>query len=187
MLALVLQWLKLAGSPAPSTGGEGQPSGFCPSCPSWSLNVPVLAPICQRLVHPAVLVWVSPSHAPLVPALGGAMVFGQPAFPRAGSPAPVPPWGPEGLVFLSSCSWFSVPILIPLSWPHADPTQHGWGRGGRSPAAMLTPAPHLLPAVAPDTRGSSWLSSVPTALLPSLQAAPGRLRTGMKPEVWLAS
>lgn len=69
MLALVLQWLKLVQPPAPSTGGEGQPSGFCPPCPSWSLKVPVLAPLCQRLVHPAVLVWVNPSRASLVPLL----------------------------------------------------------------------------------------------------------------------
>lgn len=115
------------------------------------------------------------------PSPGGAMDFRQPAFPRAGSPAPVPPWGPEGLVFLSSCSWFCYPHLSPSSLLHADRTQHGWGCGSRSPAAMLAPAPHLLPAVAPGTRGSLWLSSVPTALLPSLQAALGRLRTGLKP------
>ena len=158
--ALVLPWLRMVQPWARSTGGEGQPFGFCPS---QRLKVLVPAPLRLHLVRPAAVARVHPSHASLVPALGWCQgpqaACLPPAFPRAGSAAP----GPRGVLrawcLLSSCSCFCCPHLVPCALLRADPTHHGGSLlpaapACSSPAALLSLAPRLLPAAAPGTCSS---------------------------------
>lgn len=155
---------------APNTGGERQPSGFCPS-PVTILEGPGPGPpLSASGVSSSVGVGVPlPCPSRPCPGLGhgprAACLL--PALPRAGSAAPASHVGSRRRG-LSSGSGVAPHSLCPCS-VQTPLTAAGAVHGAAlQPGSCLHPPP---PCRGPGTRWSLWLSPVPTALLPSFQAA----------------
>lgn len=173
----------------PSTGGERQPSGFCPS-PVTILEGPGPGPPSSASgVSRSVGVGV-PLPGPSRPCPGSG--HGPRAAPCSLRGSCLPCGVPRAWAVLRSCGRFWCRPSLRRPWLRADPTPGGRRCARSRPAAWLPPAP-APPCRGPGTRWSLWLSSVPTALLPGSRRpwkTKNRIETeglGLLPEVPFSS